>query len=135
MIALGRVGHWGRRVADSLGILNLLDRRARQRVKLDFRATLSRPCGLLQARGLDATRRGIGVVATYPATKGMKVFAEIVELGAGGFAYVRRCDPNPDGTYTIGLQFCKELKANAAEIGSWAYHHFQDGPSGAWESV
>ena len=131
MIALSQ---WGRRVADSLGILNLLDRRKRPRVKVDFRAILSGPCGLVQARGLDVTRRGIGVIAAHPVKKGMMVFAEIVEVGAGGFACVRRCDPNPDGTYTIGLQFRKELKANPAQIGSWEHHHFKYGPVGAWES-
>src|SRR5215469_18119322 len=103
MIALGRVSQWGRRVADSLGILNLLDRRTRQRVKVDFRAILSGPCGLVvQARGLDATRRGIGVVAAHPVEKGMMVFAEIVELGTGGLAYVRRCDPNAMARTPLG---------------------------------
>ena len=103
MIAFSRVRQWGRSVADSLGILNLLDRRTRQRVKVDFRAILSGPCGLVvQARGLDATRRGIGVVAAHPVKKGMMVFAEIVELGTGGLAYVRRCDPNAMARTPLG---------------------------------
>jgi hypothetical protein len=114
-IPLSRVQRWGRGVADSLGILNLLDRRDRQRVKADFRARLSGPCGLVQARGLDATRRGIGVLAAHPIEKGVMLLAEIVELGNGGFAYVRHCDPKPDGTYAIGLEFCNELKVSRAE--------------------
>jgi hypothetical protein len=135
MIEFSGVRRWGRRVAGSLGILNLLDRRDRQRVKADFRAILSGPCGLVQARGLDATRRGIGVLATHPLEKGMLVFAEIVELSTGGFAYVRRCDPKGDGTYSIGLQFCKELDTNGPKIGSWECHHFKYGPFGAWDSA
>jgi hypothetical protein len=135
MFALSQVRRCSRRVAVFLGILNLLDRRGRQRVKADFRAILSGTCGLVQARGLDVTRRSIGVRAAHPIPKGALVFAELVEFGTGGYAYVRRCDPNPDGTYAIGLQFRKELKANRFDIGPWEHHHRTHGPCGAWDSA
>ena len=133
MIAFSQVRRWSGRVAVSLGIFNLMDRRGRQRVKADFQAVLSGTCGLVQARGLDVTRRSMGVRASHSIQKGTLVFAELVEFGTGGYAYVRRCDRNPDGTYVIGLQFRKELKPNRFDIGPWERLHRAHGPCGAWD--
>ena len=135
MSAFSQVRQWSRRAAAALGISNLIDRRDHQRVKADFHAILSGTCGIVQARGLDITSRSIGVQSTRPIQKGVSVFVELLECGTGGFAHVRRCERRPDGTYTIGLQFRKELKANRVEIGSWEHYRVSHGPLGAWDSA
>jgi len=123
------------KVADSLGLSGLLDRRGRARLRAHFHVVLSGMCGYIEARGLNVTREGAALDSPDPAEVGSLVYVQLPHLGLEGFAHVRRCDPRSDGRFTLGLRFRGALlSVPKPEFGGgWLYQRVRYGASGAWD--
>jgi hypothetical protein len=123
---------WLSRICGFMGTL-CLDKRDRKRLRADFNVTIEGAAGLLQAHGVDATRRGIGVLARQPVQRGLLVFVCLSDVGLSGFAHVRHCTERADGTFRLGLKFRESLHRKRPEPGKWTYRRVTYGESGSWD--
>lgn len=114
-----QIKSWIWKLADVMGMTARLERRDRQRLRADFRAVLTGECGLMEVRGMDASRHGMGVVASAALHPGTLVFVRLKDFGLGGFAHVRRCAPAAEGGFLLGLEFRGELSREQGDAGPW----------------
>lgn len=122
------------KVADALGMTARLERRDRRRLKAAFRAVLHGPTGLIEVRGFDASRHGIGAVSPEALAPGSLIFVRLVELGLAGFAWVRRSEARPDNNFILGLEFRDELRRERVETASWSVQHATH-TCGVWDAA
>lgn len=130
-----RTSEWIWKVADVLGMTARLERRDRRRLKANFRAIVSGSCRQLEVRGVDASRRGIGVLSAEAVEEGLLVFVRLMEMGLSGFAHVRRCQAQPQGGFVLGLEFRDELSRERTDAGAWQLQRLNHGPCGAWDAT
>src|SRR5579884_1169008 len=112
---------WIRKAAELFGMTAHLERRDRDRLRADFRAVLTGSFGRVEARGIDASRRGVGLVSSEAIEPGTLAFLRLADLGLAGFAYVRRSAPRAEGGFTLGLEFRGELSRERLEPGVWQF--------------
>lgn len=108
-------------IREAVAFLTRVGRRKRYRLSAQFHAILSCPGGDIHARGVDATRHGIGVLASEPLQCGCLIFIDLPQVGLGGFAHVRRCQPLPDGQFAIGVEFRDSLSHLRPELSRWEF--------------
>jgi hypothetical protein len=95
------------------------ERRAQKRVKAHFGAEITLSAGLLQVRGVNLHKMGLGVISSQPLKVGSTVFVRITKRGLVGFAHVRHCAEHGPLSYSVGLEFQSEPMRQ--EAGSWSY--------------
>ncbi len=125
---------WLRKIADLVG-QDWLDKRDHRRVRADFGVTIELNGGALQARGVDASRQGMGIVSERPLPQGTLVFLQLTDADLGGFAHVRHCTSRPDGKFKLGLKFRDQLHRRRPEIGKWTHRQVTYGACGAWDKA
>ncbi len=113
----------------------LVERRCRGRLRAHFTVGIQSPYGYIEARGLNASRHGAGVDSPEAIDTDSLVFIELPQCGLAGFAYVRHCQPRPDGRFSIGLRFRGPLHRERAPefAGQWYYLKATHGACGAWD--
>jgi PilZ domain len=125
---------WLSRISDWLGRA-WLDQRDRKRLRANFNVSLEAAAGLLHTYGVDASRRGIGVLSRQPVTHGSLVFVSLSDLDLSGFAYVRHCTACADGTFRLGLNFRESLHRKRPEPGKWTYRRASYNQCGTWDDT
>jgi len=89
----------------------------------------------IEARGLDFSRSGIGLISSLPLPMTTVVFIRFGTLN--GYGVVRHCTPHADG-YAIGLELNEETKvmapyADDADIDYYAF--LQVNPKAEWSTI
>ena len=105
-----------------------LERRLRQRLRTDVDVILSGYCGQSTARGVDLSRRGMGVLADQSVEPGTLLFVRLPDCGMMGFAHVRRCALQPEDSYMLGLEFREPLTRDRSDAvrpdrGAWQFRY------------
>ncbi len=104
-----------------LGLLRKPYSRKRRRIKGGFSVTLLGQRGKFEARGLDASASGIGIIAPHPLHVGALLFVRLNDLNLVTFAHVRYCRSRADGAFVAGLEFRDPLRRDRINVGEWSY--------------
>jgi PilZ domain len=105
-----------------LGLVRKPYNRKLRRMKGGLSVTLLGPRERFEARSVDASASGIGVIAPHPLEVGALLYVRLNELNLVTFAHVRYCRSQAEGGFAAGLEFRDPLRRDRVTVGGWTYH-------------